>query len=355
MLDSVIVKSVLIDPTGANNNFDTNGDGFVNSQDEYVEICNMAVNTAADISGWQLGDDDSGAYPDFIFPASISLQPGDCLLIVNDYCPAVDVPASCDTPIEIISMDLVNTAFLGNSGDALTIAKADGSESCTIVYGSVACGDIDPLDIPPFDANSCENWGVDIDGCPLLISGDSCNYLPVALPIELLDFELTKGPENSVVLHWSTASELNNDVFFVEWSTDANRFDIIDKIPGAGTTSEIQYYNSVHLNPSHGINYYRLKQIDLNGTYSYSEILAIQIRKFEEPVIAPNIISNGFKILGNNSHYDLRIYDLNGALKYSYRNQESGKFTELNLDTPGYYIFYIIEEDEIFRLPVIKI
>ncbi|NNF20865.1 MAG: hypothetical protein HKN67_02900 [Saprospiraceae bacterium] len=355
MLDSVIIKSILVDPGGANNNFDTNGDGLINSQDEYVEICNLAENTVVDISGWQLGDDDSGAYPDFTFPESISLQPGDCLLIVNDYCPTVDEPESCDTPVDIISMDLVNTPFLGNSGDALTIAKMDGSASCTVVYGNVACGDIDPLDIPPFDINACDSWGTDIDGCPLLISGDSCNYLPLALPIELLEFDITEGPRHSVKLHWSTASEINNDMFFVEWSTNARDFEVIDAQPGAGTSSEVNYYNAVHYDPHHGVNYYRLKQVDLNGTYSYSEILAIQLRKFEEPVIAPNVITDGFRILGNNMQYDLKIYDLNGALVHSMTGLESGKYTEVNLENSGYYLFYVIKEDEIFRLPVIKI
>ena len=355
MLDSVIIKSILIDPSGANNNFDTNGDGMVNSQDEYLEICNTSVNQVVDMSGWQLGDDDSGAYPDFVFPESISIQPGDCLLLVNDYCPTVDAPESCDTPIEILSMDLVGMALLGNSGDVITLAKSDGTESCTIVYGTVSCGDVDPLDVPPFDANACDSWGVDIDGCPLLISGDSCNYLPVALPIELLEFKAIRGSDHSVILNWTTASELNNDMFFVEWGTNTRYFETIDQLPGAGTSLEKQYYYTTHHNPAHGINYYRLKQIDYNGTISYSDILSIQIKKFDQATIIPNLIDNGFKIVGDNSHYDLRIYDLNGSLLHTFDDLESGKYTELRLENPGYYIFFIIEEDEIFKIPVIKI
>ena len=59
-----------------------------------------------------MGDDDSGAYPDFIFPDSTTIAAGECLLIVNDYCPNINFPDTCETPLEVISMNLNNTALL---------------------------------------------------------------------------------------------------------------------------------------------------------------------------------------------------------------------------------------------------
>ncbi|NNE26219.1 MAG: T9SS type A sorting domain-containing protein, partial [Saprospiraceae bacterium] len=312
LVDSIEIKSLLIDPTGSSFNFDTNGDGLINSQDEYVEICNTS-NSAVDLSSWQLGDDDSGAYPDYVFPDSTSIPPGGCLMIVNDYCPTIDHPASCDTPVEVMSMDLNNTALLGNSGDVVTLSNADGSVSCSIVYGSVECAEVDPLDIPPFDMTTCQDWGSDTDGCPLLMSGDSCTYLPVALPVVLEMFEVQRI-ENEAYLKWITGIEVNNDRFEIEWSPDATLFEMIEIVEGAGNSSAAVNYSYVHTNPVHGDNYYRLKQIDLNGEYAYSGIRHVQIEKFDDPVIAPNRTADMFRILGLSDVADVSIYNLQGNL-----------------------------------------
>ncbi len=354
-IDSVFIKSILIDPTGANNNFDTNGDGSVNSQDEYIEICNSASSSTVVISGWQFGDDDSGAYPDYIIPDSIFLAPGECLLIINDYCPDIDPPPVCATPADILSIDLNNSALLGNSGDVITMSNADGSSSCTLVYGGINCSDVDPLDISPFDINNCDNWGSDTDGCPLLISGDSCTYLPVALPIDLVEFTARKIYNNAVLLEWITESELNNDKFMIEWSRDAASFELIDVLNGAGTSSEQNFYSYVHEDPILGLNYYRLKQIDYNGLYSYSELRAVKLQKHENPIVAPNIFSSEIRILGNSESYDIEIFDSSGRLRVKKDDILSGSYFNLSHLEPAFYVIRIFDGIESFNYPIIQL
>lgn len=100
---------------------------------------------------------------------------------------------------------------------------------------------------------------------------------PVSLPIELLYFKGSKYNSDNI-LHWSTASEDNNDYFTIEKTKDGMAWEIIDKEPGAGNSSNQLYYSSVDENVESIINYYRLKQTDYDGKFKYSDIISIDNR-----------------------------------------------------------------------------
>jgi hypothetical protein len=96
------------------------------------------------------------------------------------------------------------------------------------------------------------------------------------LPVELLSFNATAENEK-VNLKWITASELNNDFFTVQHSTDGVEFTSLGNVAGQGTKQSATTYNFVDASPMAGINYYRLKQTDFDGTSSYSNIIAINL------------------------------------------------------------------------------
>ena len=98
------------------------------------------------------------------------------------------------------------------------------------------------------------------------------------LPIELLTFDANYNGTD-VNLNWVTASEKNNDYFSIERSADGVNFNSIAKIKGAGNTSFRINYSDIDKNPLEGISYYRLKQTDFNGNYTYSDIRPITIVK----------------------------------------------------------------------------
>ncbi len=95
------------------------------------------------------------------------------------------------------------------------------------------------------------------------------------LPVELISFEGEQlvGQNH---LYWSTASEINNDYFTLERSADGITFTEIDRKDGAGTTSQVHSYESFDYYPLEGTNYYRLKQTDFNGAFTYSGIVVLQ-------------------------------------------------------------------------------
>jgi hypothetical protein len=94
------------------------------------------------------------------------------------------------------------------------------------------------------------------------------------LPIELLRFSgYAAGNENNI--EWETATETNNDYFTLERSQDGIKFEELIKLKGAGNSLNTLYYKTTDSNPYQGRTYYRLKQTDFDGVFSYSEIIAI--------------------------------------------------------------------------------
>jgi hypothetical protein len=94
------------------------------------------------------------------------------------------------------------------------------------------------------------------------------------LPISLLSF--TGHPEGvRNKLEWTTASETNNDYFTLERSEDAITFSALWKLAGAGTTTTLHNYAAYDDYPLNGTTYYRLKQTDYNGAWTYSNIISI--------------------------------------------------------------------------------
>ncbi|MEQ8243222.1 T9SS type A sorting domain-containing protein [Fulvivirga sp.] len=95
-----------------------------------------------------------------------------------------------------------------------------------------------------------------------------------ALPIELLAFSAIVN-ETRVELDWSTASELNNDYFTIERSSDGLSFESVATVTGAGNSSETLNYSFVDRNPLFGKSYYRLKQTDFDGASETFEPIAV--------------------------------------------------------------------------------
>ncbi|MCH7962871.1 MAG: T9SS type A sorting domain-containing protein [Bacteroidetes bacterium] len=95
------------------------------------------------------------------------------------------------------------------------------------------------------------------------------------IPVELTSFT-AEVTENVIILNWTTATELNNQGFEIERSSDNETFEKIGFIPGFGTTTESKSYTYKIIEFASGIQYYRLKQIDFDGTYEYSEVIEVE-------------------------------------------------------------------------------
>ncbi|MFK7775666.1 MAG: T9SS type A sorting domain-containing protein [Saprospiraceae bacterium] len=111
------------------------------------------------------------------------------------------------------------------------------------------------------------------------------------LPIELSGFNVEVA-NCMVILKWVTASELNNKYFEIQHSLDGVEFRNIGQVEGNGTSSNLNFYSFPHEDKSIGINYYRLKQVDLDGTFTYSSIVSTSNKCADHPLkIYPNPVS----------------------------------------------------------------
>lgn len=121
---------------------------------------------------------------------------------------------------------------------------------------------------------------------------DGCNPPPTILPIELVSFTAEAG-DDKVHFEWTTASETSNSFFTVERTTDGQVFTGIEVVPGSGSTSAYSTYSAVDESPVNGTSYYRLKQTDLDGSSSWSSLVAVNMQ--EEGIVAwidPNSSNN---------------------------------------------------------------
>jgi hypothetical protein len=115
--------------------------------------------------------------------------------------------------------------------------------------------------------------------------GPSCNgfttFCPyfintTPLPVKLLHFSI-KQYNNTVELSWSTLSETNSDYFEIQKSKDATKWEVIGKVKGQGNSNLLTNYIYLDKNPYYDSNYYRLKQVDYDGNYTYTDIEHIKI------------------------------------------------------------------------------
>ncbi len=108
-----------------------------------------------------------------------------------------------------------------------------------------------------------------------------------ALPIDLIEFKV-KIKDGNTLLSFSTATETNNSHFIIERSADARTFSEIGQARGAGTTQEPHDYTFTDEKPLNGTNYYRLRQVDYDGTESFSPVVSVVFGKTDHITIAPS-------------------------------------------------------------------
>ncbi len=152
------------------------------------------------------------------------------------------------------------------------------------------------------------DWWWTIDNVKVIGSG--------VVPVELTSFAATTDNRN-VTLNWSTATELNNSGFQVERSS-GSAYEVVGFVAGSGTTTEIRNYNFVDQNVASGTYSYRLKQVDFDGTFEYSNAIEVEVVGVKEFTLGqnyPNPFNPSTTInfsLAVDSKVSLKIFDVLG-------------------------------------------
>ena len=119
------------------------------------------------------------------------------------------------------------------------------------------------------------------------------------------------------MVSWATSQEINTSKFYIEHSADGINFIKVGEVAAAGNSSTVSKYNFLHLTPVTGFNFYRIKQFDKDGRFTYSEIVKVLYRNnLSETIIAPNPVVNVLNIVEPKGVFikTVQVYDSKGAL-----------------------------------------
>jgi len=174
------------------------------------------------------------------------------------------------------------------------------------------------------------------------------------LPVSLVFFN-AKLLDNKVKLDWATASEENNDYFEVQRSTNNKDFEIIDIVEGNGNSNVIINYTSYDYNIEEGVAYYRLKQVDYDGTVDYSNVVTIRNNPEILVEIYPNP-SNGKVNIKTKEEVNIGIYSAIGKEIYrKHINANSTNVIDLSDNPKGvYFITYSTNKTTITKKLIIR-
>jgi len=176
--------------------------------------------------------------------------------------------------------------------------------------------------------------------CYGVISVDFNSFVEGVLEFNLLEFNANTNDDNYIDLDWVTSMESNNYMFVIQRSTDLEDWTDIGELRGSGNSSEDVYYNFTDENPEFGKNYYRLKQLDYDGTINYSDVRVAFITFDDKFAVYPNPIE------GNNTLFvkwdqsepiTVEVYNAVGQQVYKQKNFNDKKINLPEL-TSGHYI-----------------
>ena len=175
-------------------------------------------------------------------------------------------------------------------------------------------------------------------------------------PVEWLDFAGT-SQDNGVQLQWSTLTETNNAQFEVQRSNNGQEYTPIGYLEGVGNSTEIQQYNYLDRSARQGVNLYRLKQIDIDGTFAYSDQISVNH-------ISPVRIEGYPNPAGD--QFTLHIYGWEGLGQLIFRDVQGKEILRQHIHTsgpvpidtktwiPGVYFYYLSHERYYIQGKMIK-
>ena len=176
----------------------------------------------------------------------------------------------------------------------------------------------------------------------------------MALPVALTTF--TARPKNEdVLLNWKTQSEWNNAGFVVQRSSDGLHFKNIATLPGHGTSKTAQQYQYIDLAPPAGRWYYRLKQMDHDGRFEYSEVVNLDLQPQASFSVFPNPASSELTIQAQVSGTaTVTLLDETGR-RIKHFELAEGQATIDIADLPnGIYTLTIMHQDQLFVEKLVK-
>lgn len=278
---------------------------------DYVELHNNTL-ISQNIGGCKLlygsatGNLGSTTTNTFTFPTGTTIPAGGYLLIATN--PGTGLAPLPLTPDHIMTINMGGSngkIVFGSSSlvnNATYTAQPAGSVYDFVGYGTANESETSSLlGLNTTNAGFRNNFGCDdtnnnladfSTATPAPRNSSSPIQICSVLPVKLLSFEASKSTNNSVRINWSTIQEINLARFEIERSADGRKWQSIHQLTVPGNSDQVKNYQWVDINPLQGNNYYRLRSVNLDGTYEFSAVRTININTKNQFTIFPNPAKN---------------------------------------------------------------
>jgi len=223
------------------------------------------------------------------------------------------------------------------------------------------------LELATRESNADPNWtqqnaSLDVNTNTLILTGQTGTEFILGttgsnntLPIELISFEAEVKNEKHIELNWLTATEHNNDYFTIERSENGFDWSDISRIEGSINSSSIISYSTIDYEPLKGHSYYRLKQTDIDGQYSYSNIVTVNFDQNNILYAYPNPTNGILTIVGARKSLEkIKIFNAIGAdisSQLIFRRMGEEK---MEVDLSEFKMGFYFIKSENFSLKVLK-
>jgi hypothetical protein len=270
-----------------------------------------------------------------VIPANSSV-----VLIPNNFDQAYDLSALCKNGTLYVVYININAATtiaskwmaggtMANAATTLRYIQIEyNGNACTNNVRTYDCSLWpNPGNTPEAEGNSLA-W-TDQDSTLYLNNGCS-----VITPVKLVSFNAMQNGKDAQ-LSWATANELNTKEFMIEWSSDGAQFKTIGTLKASGNSDVLQHYTFLDRNVAAGNNFYRLKIIDLNGSYSYSPIVKLNVSGKTTFKVYPTLTTGSLTIEMTAAIREVTsalVYDQAGRLLFSKKITISGGYNRIELN-----------------------
>ncbi len=330
----LIITEIMYDPNSNDNLW------------EWVEVFNNG-STVIDMSGFVF-DDDDGTVLGAPNISSGSIAPGTSAILYDlgnsPMLSITEFEAAWGSGLNLIAVEN-NWPTMANGGDRI------GLWNFVAYNGRDFSGSIDEVtydDGPVFPDNNnaasiyltdltldnglATSWALSVDGAitpvgSAIVSsattagsnnsgGDIGSPMAnIPLPVELISF---KGfnDEGHVLLTWQTAQEIDNDRFEIERRSEDGSYEVVGTLKGVGNSINVENYSFTDAIPFYGSNFYRLKQVDFDGQFEFSDAIFVHVPDDGTLQVFPNPFSKTINIkLGDQEELlGMLLYDVSGKV-----------------------------------------
>lgn len=304
-----------------------------------------------------------------------------CFTEPTDICPnpVLSITGSADQDL-VVNKILVNDltidtqipgAFQGTfnigktalpAGESLIIEAFCSNQTTfvgsTTINGPIAANTTGITYSIPYTEGTCPNELGFVKISPMTSSNtgnmSQCVCVEAIAPDEVLPIELSyfKGYPKDCVneLQWATSSELDNAYFEIEYSEDGKNFIAVERILGAGTSLNPQYYSFTHEFAFSSLLYYRLKQVDFDGKYSFSQVIVINqnckgIEALEAyPIPVGQTQQLQVRYFSKQSSTSLHILDIRGSILHEIKVENGWNTLQIDMSTLSNGVYYLVSK-----------